>query len=65
MLDSFAIKYLCFSQLWVVCLAPLYMPACAIFLTGRDIHVYTHMNVYIYTHIDEMIYTDMNEPKYI
>lgn len=65
MLDSFAIKSLFFSQFWVVCLAPLYMPACTIFLTGKDIHVYTHMYVHIYTHIHEMIYTDINECKYI
>lgn len=65
MLDSFAIKPLCFSQLWVVCLAPLYLPACTIFPTGKDIHVYTHMYVHIYTHIYEMIYTDINEGIYI
>lgn len=62
MLDSFAIKSLSFSQLWVVCLTPLmYMPACTIFLTGKDIHVYTHTYIHIYIHIHEMIYTDINE----
>lgn len=50
-----------FSQLQVVCLTPLYMSACTISLTGKDIHVYTHM----YIHIYENIYSDIHEHKYI
>jgi len=61
MLDSFARKSLPFSELRVVCLTPLHMFACTIFLTGKDIHVYTHM----YIHIYENIYTDIDEHKHI